>query len=135
MKVLTSTHLVVTKRIDMSLLLLEGLIPNCVWQKQALRWKNLQVIPSSFLLGEKMLGCLFSSVIFPLNAYKSFRYSQCFERGPLSEMDHRDIITCFRFGQSRLLEAGFSEIAMTSINYLSYGRWKVVGTEAEFQGH
>lgn len=58
-----------------------------------------------------------------------------FERGPLSEMEHRDIITCFRFGQSCSLEAGFSEMAMTSVNYLSYGKWKVVGTEAEFQGH
>lgn len=33
------------------------------------------------------------------------------------------------------LYAGFSEMAMTSVNYLSYGKWKVVGTEAEFQGH
>lgn len=33
----------------------------------------------------------------PLDTFNNF------ERGPLSEMEHRDIITCFRFGQSLAL--------------------------------
>lgn len=45
-----------------------------------------------------------------------------FERGLLSEMEYRDIIICFRF----------SEMVMISVNYLSYGKWKVVGIEVEF---